>query len=124
MVGCKAVSREPVRQEPTLSSMTLPMVTVLLASPPALAEDAATGAAAAADAADAVDVMGQNSGILGYTNGGLVIAFSPLVIYGAFYLYRATVCRLELAGSVWRSQEPIAIPSPMPLLTRCIARTD
>lgn len=58
------------------------MVTMLLASAPALAEEAA---------ADAVDVMGQSSGILGYTNGGLVIAFSPLVIYGAFYLYRATV---------------------------------
>ena len=55
---------------------------MLLASAPALAEEAA---------ADAVDVMGQSSGILGYTNGGLVIAFSPLVIYGAFYLYRATV---------------------------------
>lgn len=67
-------------------SMTVPMVTALLASAPALAEEGAVG-----EAAGSVDVMAQNSGILGYTNGGLVIAFSPLVIYGAFYLYRAQI---------------------------------
>jgi hypothetical protein len=99
-----AISQDPVHQKTMLSSVSLPMVTMLLASAPALAEEAATGEAGA----DAVDMMGQNSGILGYTNGGLVIAFSPLVIYGVFYLYRATVCRLELVTSFWHSRVPMA----------------
>jgi hypothetical protein len=62
------------------------MATVLLSSAPAFADEVAGEAAK-----EAADVMSQNSGILGYTNGGLVIAFSPLVIYGVFYLYRATI---------------------------------
>lgn len=63
----------------TLVSLPLPLALTLLSScGPALADDT-------------VDFANQNSGILGYTNGGLIVAFSPIVIYGVFYLYRATI---------------------------------
>lgn len=65
--------------ESTLLSMPLPMAMTLMAScGPALADDT-------------VDLANQNSGFLGYTNGGLVVAFSPIVIYAVFYVYRATI---------------------------------
>lgn len=65
--------------ESALLSLPLPMAMSLMAScGPALADDT-------------VDFANKNSGFLGYTNGGLVVAFSPIVIYGVFYLYRATI---------------------------------
>ena len=54
-------------------------MTLMASCAPALADDTA------------VDFANKNSGFLGYTNGGLVIAFFPIVVYGVFYLYRATI---------------------------------
>jgi hypothetical protein len=62
-----------------LAPLSLSMVTILMSC------------CGPANADEAADVLSQNSGILGYTNGGLVIAFSPIVIYGVFYLYRAAI---------------------------------
>lgn len=69
-----------------MTSLPLSMATLFLSTAPSYAEEAAVEAAK-----DTSDVMSQSSGILGYTNGGLVIAFSPIVIYAVFYLYRATI---------------------------------
>ena len=89
-VRFKAVSQDQERPRPLLDSLPLPLVTMLLSSAPALAEEAATGEVSDVTK-DAADIMTQNSGILGYTYGGLVVAFSPLVIYAVFYLYRQTI---------------------------------
>jgi Co/Zn/Cd efflux system component len=74
-----STSMPKVSQEALLTSLPLPLATVLLSScAPAYADEAA-------------EIMAKNSGFLGYTNGGLVVAFSPIVVYAVFYLYRATI---------------------------------
>ena len=77
---CRSMNeKKQASLESTLLSMPLPMAMTFLANcGPALADDT-------------VDLANKNSGFLGYTNGGLVVAFSPIVIYGVFYLYRATI---------------------------------
>ena len=65
--------------ERILQSMPLPMAMSLMTyCAPSFADES-------------VDVINKSSGFLGFTNGGLVIAFSPIVIYSVFYLYRATI---------------------------------
>jgi hypothetical protein len=83
-VVCRGIRENKMATTPsiesTLLSLPLPMAMTLMAScGPALADDTA------------VDFANKNSGFLGYTNGGLVIAFFPIVVYGVFYLYRATI---------------------------------
>ena len=71
--------RSPVEQ----ASLALAAASMLpLTALPALADDAATAADAAAAAAPSV---------LGFTPLGLALSFSPLVIYGGFYLYRQNI---------------------------------
>merc|ERR1719183_3336684 len=82
----RAVSESKVSQEALVTSLPLSMATMLLSCAPSYAEEAVAEATK-----EAADIMSENSGVLGYTNGGLVVAFSPLVIYGVFYLYRATI---------------------------------
>jgi hypothetical protein len=63
----------------SLLNMPLPMAMSLMGyCEPALADEA-------------VDAANQSSGFLGFTNAGTLIAFSPIVVYSVFYVYRATV---------------------------------
>ena len=75
-----AVSERKVSQEALVTSLPLSMATMLLSCAPSCAEEAVAEATK-----EAADIMSENSGVLGYTNGGLVVAFSPLVIYGGEY---------------------------------------
>ena len=76
----RAVSESKVSQEALVTSLPLSMATMLLSCAPSYAEEAVAEATK-----EAADIMSENSGVLGYTNGGLVVAFSPLVIYGGEY---------------------------------------
>ena len=70
--------RSPVEQ----ASLALAAASMLpLTALPALADEAAPAADAAAAAPS----------VLGFTPLGLALSFSPLVIYGGFYLYRQNI---------------------------------
>ena len=78
-VKASATERAPIEQASlALAATLLPLTTA--ATLPAFADEAAPAATDAAAAAA--------SGFLGFTPLGWAIAFSPVAIYGGFYLYR------------------------------------
>lgn len=94
----------PSKSEACLQSASLDKATLALAASllpftalPALAEEASP----AAEAVEAVTSAGPT--ILGFTPFGLGLAFSPVLLYGLFYLYRENVnpkAKVRIRGNI------------------------